>query len=458
MPPLQFNSHCYSRPRYGLAPARLQNEFVEPTGQSTFSLLPRPGLKPFVALGGGPVRMIFRQNGFLDGATYTVSGGNVYKGSALIGVIGATGPVSAVASYTQMVITSGGLAYLWDGTTFGQITDPDLPSASWVAYFAGQFIYTTVGSDTYYWSAVNDAGNIDGLSFATAEQSPDPNLGVFAFGDELVFPGADTMEFWSVTGNANAPFIKIQLRSYLQGIAAMASLVVIDNSFIFVGKGDEGWGVFRGELQPIALSDGTIGQALNECSDQTQITAFGVGFGNHLFYVLNIPGQSTFAYDLTTKLWAEWTSYRQAAFRGLCGTMVEGVPYVGDALSGQVWTLDTKTFMDGTDPITRLASAFQPLTAGKKPYNRVMLECARGVETLAGQGSDPIVEMRYSDDLGNTFCPWKQRSLGKQGNFRTRAIWDNLGAVKAPGRLYEFKCTDPVVTTFNYLMLDEPVF
>lgn len=458
MPALPFNSHCYSRPRYGLLPARLQNLFVEPTSPTTFSLLPRPGLKDSVSLGTGPVRLIFRQKGFLDGATYTVSGGNVYKGSTLIGTIAATGPISAVASYTQMVITSGGLAYLWDGASFGQITDGDLPSASWVVYFAGRFIYTTVGSDTYYWSAVNDAGNIDGLAFATAEQCPDPNLGVLQFGDELVFLGSDTVEFWTATGDPNAPYIKTQLRSYLQGCAAMMSVVLIDNAFFFVGKGDDGWAVFRSENQPLALSDATIAQALDECSDQTLITAYGVGFGGHVFYVLNIPGQTTFVYDVSTKLWAEWTSYGAPIFRGLCAAMIEGVAYVGDAASGQVWTLDTKTFLDGALPITRLASAFTPLLSGRRPFNRVMLECARGVEALSGQGANPIVEMRYSDDVGNTFCPWKQRSLGTQGNYRTRAIWDNLGAIKPPGRYYEFQVTDPVITTFNYIAINEPVF
>lgn len=458
MPALQFNSSIYARPGYGTAPSRLQNFFVEIIDQETFRLLPRPGLLASSVLGSGPIRLIWRQLGLLDGAVYVVSGGNVYKGGALIGTIGATGPISVAASYTQMVITSGGLAYLWDGTTFAQITDPDLPSASWVAYFGGQFVYCTVGSDTYYWSAVNDAGNIDGLAFATAEQSPDPNQGVLAFGDELVFCGADTIEFWTYSGNANAPFIKIQLRSFLHGVAAMASVVLLDNTFFFVGKGDEGWAVFRAENQPIALSDPTISQALAACDDLPGITSYVAGFGGHLFYVLNIPGQGSFAYDVTTKLWAEWTSYRQPTFRGLCAEMIDGVAYVGDFLTGQVWTLDTSTFLDGTEPITRLASAFTQQLSGKRPFNRVMLECARGVETLTGQGVEPYVELRYSDDRGNTWSTWRQRFLGKQGNYRTRAIWDNLGTVIPPGRHYEFRVTDPVVTTFDYLMIDEKVF
>ncbi|MCF1193583.1 packaged DNA stabilization protein gp10, partial [Mangrovimonas sp. AS39] len=92
-----------------------------------------------------------------------------YREASLIGGVTGDGPARFAASSTQLVVVSGGLAYVYDGATFTQISDPDLPLVSDVTTLAGRFIFTQQNSDVFYWSAVNDATDIDGLAFATAE-------------------------------------------------------------------------------------------------------------------------------------------------------------------------------------------------------------------------------------------------------------------------------------------------
>lgn len=449
MPLLPFNHLAYARPGFGRPEGRLQNLYVEKTEDGGFTLLPRPGLLASVEVGTGPMRAIYRQEGVFSGDTFYVVGDEVYRGSTLIGTIPGSGQVTIASSATQLVITSGGSAFIYDGTDFVIHPDNDLPQVSAVVYFAGRFVFTELGSDVFYWSEVDDAADIDGLSFATAEGWPDPNLGVFTLGDELVFPGATTFEFWTATGDPDDPFLKTPLRRYMQGCASRRSIVLMDNSFYFVGKGEQGLAVFRAGNVPEAVSTPTIAQALSESSDITGIVAFTVGFDGSVFYVLNIPGRTTFALNVVSQLWDEWPSYGRTTFRGNCALMDNGTAYVGDDETGQVWTLDRFTFADGTDPITRLASAFEKRNG---THHRVMLECARGVGLATGQGSDPLVEMRYSDDGGQTWSPWKQASLGAMGAYTVRATWYDLGQVRGAGRAMEFRCTDPVLTTFNYLI------
>jgi hypothetical protein len=35
---------------------------------------------------------------------------------------------------------------------------------------------------------------------------------------------------------------------------------------------------------------------------------------------------------------------------------------------------------------------------------------------LTGQGSDPVIELRTSNDAGNTWSDWEAESLGTEGN------------------------------------------
>jgi hypothetical protein len=63
---------------------------------------------------------------------------------------------------------------------------------------------------------------------------------------------------------------------------------------------------------------------------------------------------------------------------------------------------------------------------------------------MVGQGSDPIIEMRYSRDAGQTWSNWYPGFLGKIGEYRARAIWRRLGLFDFPGAMFDFDCTDPV--------------
>ncbi|MGH7022785.1 MAG: hypothetical protein ACREEB_04240 [Caulobacteraceae bacterium] len=72
---------------------------------------------------------------------------------------------------------------------------------------------------------------------------------------------------------------------------------------------------------------------------------------------------------------------------------------------------------------------------------------------MRGSSSVPLMEVRYSDDQGRTFGHWLATPLGAGGEYATRAYWERLGRMRAPGRLIEVRCSEPVDVAFSHLEL-----
>ena len=71
--------------------------------------------------------------------------------------------------------------------------------------------------------------------------------------------------------------------------------------------------------------------------------------------------------------------------------------------------------------------------------------CETGVGIVTGQGSDPEVMLRWSDDGGHTWSYEHWRKMGKLGEYGYRTIWRRLGMTeKIRDRVYELSGTDPV--------------
>lgn len=77
-------------------------------------------------------------------------------------------------------------------------------------------------------------------------------------------------------------------------------------------------------------------------------------------------------------------------------------------------------------------------------HHCLRLDMEMGVGLATGQGSDPQVMLRYSDDGGHTWSNEKWRSAGKLGEYKRRAVWNALG--RSRQRIYELVISDPVKT------------
>jgi hypothetical protein len=65
-----------------------------------------------------------------------------------------------------------------------------------------------------------------------------------------------------------------------------------------------------------------------------------------------------------------------------------------------------------------------------------------GVGINSGQGSAPVMQLRWSDDGGHTWSNGHDMQLGAMGKYRYRAYRTRLGISR--DRVYEVSLTDPV--------------
>lgn len=447
---VNFAETAYGRADYGLPEARLVNMVSEEGGPAYDSpRLPRPGLVSTYAWDTLPVRGIFKLDGVFSGAIFALIGTTLYKNGSSIGTISGTDLAQFAASANQLVIVCNGAAYVTDGTTVSLITDTDLPVPISVCFLAGRFIYGTTAGQ-FYWSAVNDAANIDGLAFSTAEASPDSLIAAQTVGDELFLFGANSVEVWDATGDNNQPFQRAGSKRFDVGCWSANAVATMDNTVFWVG--DDGI-VYRASNVPQRVSTNGIETRIRKATGT--IVALVAIWEGHSVYVLNIPGQGSYGYDAATQNWAEWQSYGRTTFRGSCSLQYLGQTYVGDDTNGKIWVLTPGTYTDGTDPITFIASAWVPVPNGRPRCDNAVLQGARGVGTTTGQGSAPITEMRYSDDQGRTFCDWIPETPGAIGVYGRPPRWRRLGLMKAPGRLFEIRTTDPVLATAGTFAVNE---
>lgn len=455
MPVVPFSTHTNAR-GYGLPAARMVNLYAEATPDTAgpSARLPRPPLSLSYTIGTGPIRGSFQQTGLFNGDIFAVSGGQVYRGSSIIGAVSDDGLARFAASDNQLVVVIGGFAYCYDGTTFALIADADLPSVSDVAYLVGRFVYSVVDSGQFFWSDVDDATSIDPLAFATAEAAPDAIVALQTLGDELVIFGRSTIEFWQPTGDTSAPFQRVQGRRMERGCAAQGSVVAMDNSIVFIGSDKN---AYRISNVPTNIGTPAISREIALSTDLDHATAFAAVFDGHTSWVVNIPDVGSRACDMATGEWHEWASYGLTTFRCRNGVIADGVTYLGDDSNGNVYTLDTSgaDWTDNGQPIQRIASVFSPQAQGVQRNYNAVLQCVRGVGNAASTA--PVAEMRYSDDGGRTWTDWREATLGAQGRYEDKAVWRNLGAIRAPGRGFEFRVSDPVSVVFQHVILNAPI-
>jgi hypothetical protein len=68
-----------------------------------------------------------------------------------------------------------------------------------------------------------------------------------------------------------------------------------------------------------------------------------------------------------------------------------------------------------------------------------------GLDGPIVQGADPQLMLRWSDDGGHTWNGERMTSMGRIGQYGTRAIFRRLGmTLKLRDRVYEVSGTDPV--------------
>lgn len=464
MPAIPIGRSIYRRTE---APQlRLVNMFFEalPTSlEDQVSLRPRPRHKQFSMCGAGPIKGLYRKGGVLasvglSGSIIALSLNQLFRvtqagvpgvGTAtLIGTMDGTFRMSAEGNSSVVVVTCGQTSYTTNGTTLTPIAFPDGNIVSAVDYLNGYFLFASAFG-RFYWSAVGGT-TVAALDYATAESQPDELLTLKVIGDELWLFGRYSIEVWQPTGVANLPFQRISGRIFGIGVTSRETVQKLSldgiDTVCWVGTDRR---VYRTDPNPRRISDHSMEERLKRAtlttpaSDQNPYATVE-NWDGHDFYVLNIPGDGSFAYDLSTDTWHEMTSYGLSLYRAnVWAVGPNNQPLIGDTQNGTIWELSVDSRFDGADPVTFEWSGLLDVPTVPVRCNNVTLDVATGY--AASPEDEPDVEMCFSEDMGETWSDFEPAPLGRQGERGIVPLWTRQGQLRRPGRVFRWRTTEPVV-------------
>jgi hypothetical protein len=244
----------------------------------------------------------------------SVTSGTVVVGATLTG-LGATRTIASFGTFDGV----SGTVNLSSATTWANPTtvtatyavDNDYPveTVRGFPYLDGTY-YVMTPKGSIYGSAINNPLSWSALNVIQSQGEPDGGVYLGRQLNLLVSLGGYSAEFFYNAANAVGSPLLPQDNAFLEvGCAVAESVAQTDNTLFFMGiTKQKGRGIYRFiGTTPEYLSNPFIDRLLN-ADDLTDVSAFCVRIGGHVFYVLYLGDIGlTLVYDSTSKQWAEWT-------------------------------------------------------------------------------------------------------------------------------------------------------
>lgn len=371
-------------------------------------------------------------------AVVTYTGGGIAEGDQVV--------ITGVAGMTQV----NGRTYTARNVTSTTFELSGTDSTSYSGYSSAGTVQQVIARARGQWfcSALTDSQSIAALDYANAESNPDPLLRIVVSNHEIMLFGTRSVEFWQDTGASPFPFERVNGALMERGCAAALSPAKLDNSVFWLG---EDKAIYRVQgYQPQRVSTPAVEEVLRAASDVSDAFAVTYSQSGHAFYVLTLPSYTategrTLVYDASTNLWHErqsGTTTEYAAWNVNCVAVAWNKVLAGTS-SGAIVELDMDTYTDAGSTIRRVAVTPPIYPDGKRAImTEVELECELGVGLNTGQGSDPTMVLRWSNDGGSTWSNPRSESLGVTGERFKRVNYHRLGTFRQ--RELEFSISDPV--------------
>lgn len=324
-------------------------------------------------------------------------------------------------------------------------------------YLNGFFLFNAPGTPYWYWSLSNSV-SFNALDIASKSSYADNIKTIGVRQREVWLIGTLTTEPWYLSGTAESVFEAVASVLVPYGAIAIYSMASIDGSLFWLAQDLKGQGIVvqtKG-YEVVKISTFALDNEIQKYGDLSDAVAGSYQVDGHTFYVLHFPtADKTWAYDLSTKQWAEqaWTDNEgvdhcdRARFYAHAYDRVIGQ----DWETGLLYELSTDVYTDNGDSIKYLRSFPHVLDEMKRitHWNMVVdIQCG----TIEDQDADPLLLMRYSDDRGQTWSDPLETSMGKTGEYDTSPQFARLGMAR--DRVYELSWTANMKTALNGVYID----
>lgn len=437
--------------------------------QKFHEFLGTEGLDLFANLGAAAIRGLYVATND-DNNLYVVAGSGVYRINTA-GVAAqyttaldtSTGLVEFSDNGTQVMITDGTSGYVITiastppaGLT--KIADADFPGGGSNTFLDGYTIVAKPSDDQVNSSDLNDSTAWDALAFASAEGIPDNLQRVIEFNQKLFLFGIISTEVWFNDGGAGFPFARLDGAVLQYGLASKNSLAKNDQAMYFLARtraadGERVIVEVRGYQAKIVSTQG-INELLATLTNTANAEGFAYMREGHSMYELTFPSDDiTLVYDAREGLWHERKSLDSAGneirHRARGYAYFNGFHMVGDYNEGKIYKLKSNVYTENGLTIRRkliTPEVSDSNNDSKFTVPQLIVPMKVGVGLANGQGSDPLLMMRYSKDGANTWSNEKQTSFGKIGEYKKRPRFRNLGQMRRLN--VELSVSDPVEVKF----------
>lgn len=417
-------------------------------------LYPAPGFVAFTTLPQSPIREMLTQNN----RTFVVAGVGAYEidAAGVVTFLGTMAQDSNPATIStngpggnQVFFTSGNHGYIYNLVT-GVFTANVLTGVTFGGFIDGYFVALDAVTSTIKISALEDGTAWDPLDVAQRSTSGDKWVSMLVCRREIWLFGSQLTDVWTDSGDADFPFTPIAFVQH--GIMAPFARVAVDSVPHWWSADENGVGVFYRARQYDAerVSTFSVERSVQSFSTIADAVCWGYQEDGHTFALTNFTtGGVTWAFDVATNQWHKRGRWDSAGM-----TYTAGRPQshayaftkhlVGDRVTGAIYqqTINRCTEADGT-AIRRVRRA--PLLASEQRWNffdAFQLDLEVGLGLLSGQGSDPMVMLRWSNNQAKTWSNEHWVTAGALGTYGTRAIWRVLGSAR--NRVFEVAMTDPI--------------
>lgn len=440
--------------------AKLINAYAEKQGEDgkqPYAVLPSPGMVECCTVTDTPGRgAIFLED--LDCA-YSVHSSSIYKvvktsdspftlSASRIGTIPGNDQVQFSRNQAEPVQTTlhcGAGEFYVENDVVKAISDEDVADETVVSQDnAGGYTVFGASSGKFLISSINETQTVDGLDFATAEQSADRLVRVKADRGDLFLFGTETTEPWRNTGQADFPFEPIGGSVLQKGLKSTLGVVSSDNTLMWDGHDNT---IYRmNGYAPQRISTHYVERLLQADTSPTAIQAHAYATEGHVF--AGWTGDTyTVEYDAATQLWNNRQSWQLQKWRGRNVFSAWGKNICQDSQSGKLFYLDANTFTEGNDPlIWGMDTPFLHVFPNGGIVDALHIDMDTGVGALlsTSQGYDPTLMLSWSVDGGATWRGDRELSLGRRGQ-RVRVTARRLGRFGPKGVQFRLRVSDPVI-------------
>jgi hypothetical protein len=238
-----------------------------------------------------------------------------------------------------------------------------------------------------------------------------------------------------------------------RGCLVATGIAEIDNTFFWIGENRI---VYRNvNYLPQRVSHYGVERSLLAETNIENIRCSSFSLGGNEFFVLN-GTDYTWVFNAATGWWHELASYGRDRSLIEMFLSVWGGVYALAKDDGNLYSVDPDEREEngGVMPVLIRGMELPP----KVFCDNIEFDFVSGRAPISGVSheTNPVVELRWSDDGGATWKNPRTFSLGTQGQYRKRIRATRMGKTgDARGRRFELNISDPHVVALSRAALNE---